>query len=125
MHSELLSGAGSVSGVRFRTCAGESRSLSDADRGAMLSGQRLAPASGAEYHANRRSALRGHRDDTPMASFEHGNRHVWTGASPRAVRCAYMFCNASPSKADIERVRADIAAKREMHIEIDYHVSRS
>lgn len=55
-----------------------------------------------------------------MTSFEHDGSHVWTGESPRTVRCALMFCRAKPTTADIERVRVDIAARRATRREIDF-----
>lgn len=56
----------------------------------------------------------------PMATFGHGSRHVWYGASPRAVRCAYMFCEARPSGADVERLRVEIEAARRTRTAIDF-----
>jgi hypothetical protein len=55
-----------------------------------------------------------------MATFGHGSRHVWYGASPRAVRCAYMFCEARPSGADVERLRVEIEAARRTRTAIDF-----
>jgi hypothetical protein len=53
-----------------------------------------------------------------MSTVDHGHRHVWTGTSLRTVRCAYMFCIARPSPADLERLRAEAA--KQQPVALDY-----
>jgi hypothetical protein len=53
-----------------------------------------------------------------MSTVDPGHRHVWTGTSLRTVRCAYMFCVARPSPADLARLRAEVASRRA--ISLDY-----
>jgi hypothetical protein len=55
-----------------------------------------------------------------MSTVDHGSGHVWTGASPRTVRCALMFCDAKPSRAEGERLRAEIEAARRTRPAIEY-----
>ncbi len=55
-----------------------------------------------------------------MSTVDHGNRHVWPGTSPRTVHCAYMFCQARRSRADVERLRAETEAARSTRTTIEY-----
>ncbi len=55
-----------------------------------------------------------------MSTVDHEGRHVWTRTSPRSARCAYMTCNARPSRADIERLAAQAAVARSLRTELDY-----
>lgn len=40
------------------------------------------------------------------------HKHVWHGDRPSEVRCAEHCCTAKPTKADIEKVRSDTAARQ-------------
>ena len=57
---------------------------------------------------------------TALTTVDHGSGHVWTGTSPRMVRCAVMFCDAKPSRADVDRLRAELEAARRMRISIQF-----
>ena len=55
-----------------------------------------------------------------MSTVDHGSDHLWAGASPRTVRCAFMFCNARPSRGEVERLRVEIEAARRMRMAIEF-----
>jgi hypothetical protein len=55
-----------------------------------------------------------------MSTVDYGHRHVWTGISPRSARCAFMTCNARPSRQEVERLAKDVAQARAMRTAIDY-----
>jgi hypothetical protein len=57
---------------------------------------------------------------TTLTTIDHGSNHIWTGASPRTVRCAEMICDARPSRIDVERLRAEIEAARRMRTAIEF-----
>jgi hypothetical protein len=55
-----------------------------------------------------------------MSTVAHHDRHVWTGAAPRTTRCAYMFCQAKPTKADLGRLRHEAEDRRRMTHELRF-----
>jgi hypothetical protein len=55
-----------------------------------------------------------------MSTVDHGSGHLWTGDSPSTVRCAYMFCDAKPSKAELERLEAEVEAARRVRRPIEF-----
>jgi hypothetical protein len=55
-------------------------------------------------------------------TFEHVGPHLWTGRSPKAVRCGFMGCGASPSATDIKRLADEVRAARALRIDIDFRV---
>jgi hypothetical protein len=59
-----------------------------------------------------------------MSTVDHGHRHVWTGSTRRATRCAYMFCQARPTTADLARLRVEAEQSRRMHYTIEYRTRR-
>lgn len=55
-----------------------------------------------------------------MSTVDHGDRHVWTGTSPRSARCAFMTCNARPGPQEVARLAAEVADARNTRMQIDY-----
>jgi hypothetical protein len=48
----------------------------------------------------------------------HSGEHIWTGDRPTTVRCAFMFCTAKPTAADIKRLATEVRVSRAMRIAI-------
>jgi hypothetical protein len=54
-----------------------------------------------------------------LSGRANDHAHLWHGERPSEVRCAFQDCGAKPSKADIERVRFDVAQRRDMRQTIE------